>query len=61
MYAQRVDQAGDKLWETSVPLFTNFQNDTDFDPQIVTDGTGGAVVLWRDYRSVEGVGVYASG
>jgi uncharacterized repeat protein (TIGR01451 family) len=59
LYAQRVDRDGDKSWEKSVPLFTNFQNDTNFDPLIVPDGSGGAIVVWSDYRSSLAAGIYA--
>ncbi|MCJ7556708.1 MAG: hypothetical protein MUP90_07315, partial [Gammaproteobacteria bacterium] len=59
LYAQRVGKSGDKLWESSVPLFTNFQNDTAFDPRVVSDGLGGAIIVWRDYRNSAAAGVYA--
>ena len=59
LYAQRVGKSGDKVWESSVPLFTNFQNDTAFDPRVVSDGLGGVIIVWRDYRSGVNPGVYA--
>jgi uncharacterized repeat protein (TIGR01451 family) len=59
LYAQRVGKYGDKVWESSVPLFTNFQNDTDFEPQVVPDGLGGVIIVWRDYRSGVNPGIYA--
>ena len=59
LYAQRVDQHGDKSWDKSVPLFTNYQNDTLFEPLIVPDGSGGAIIVWSDFRSGPAAGIYA--
>ena len=50
IYAQRVNAAGAVLWETdgaAVTVATAAQNG----PAPVTDGFGGVIVAWNDYRS----------
>ncbi len=49
IYAQRVDSSGNALWQDDgVPLCSfNWHQQ---DPQIVSDGAGGAIVTWEDYR-----------
>jgi hypothetical protein len=52
IYAQRVNESGAVQWTPDgVPLCqaTRFQ----LVPQIASDGAGGAIVTWMDYRSVE--------
>ncbi len=57
IYAQRVDAKGNTLWATdgvSLCLAT-------FDEEhrrIISDGSGGAIVAWRDYRSFN-IDIYA--
>jgi hypothetical protein len=47
VYAQRVNGAGAALWTLNgVPLCTTASNQQD--PQIVSDGSGGAIVVWED-------------
>jgi hypothetical protein len=58
MYAQRIDANGNVLWTTNgVPLSSavtiqGFQ-------QMVSDGNGGTVVAWQDYRNGGGWDIYA--
>ena len=50
IYAQRLDEEGYPLWATggiSVCTAANSQHK----PQIVTDGVGGAIIAWRDFRN----------
>ncbi|MBI2472028.1 MAG: hypothetical protein HYV59_12430 [Planctomycetes bacterium] len=50
IYAQRIDADGNPLWtKDGIPVCTeaNAQNS----PCIVTDGAGGAVVIWQDFRT----------
>ncbi|MDN3513703.1 MAG: hypothetical protein NG747_04820 [Candidatus Brocadia sp.] len=50
IYAQRIDAQGDPQWTANgMPICTevNAQNS----PCIATDGTGGAVIVWQDFRT----------
>ncbi len=50
IYAQRVDGTGNTLWtHDGVALCTAAHDQRE--PQIASDGTGGAIVAWTDYRS----------
>jgi hypothetical protein len=51
IYAQRVDAGGTPLWTADgVALCTAVNNQTQ--PVVASDGSGGAVVAWRDLRLV---------
>jgi hypothetical protein len=57
IYAQRVDAAGGTLWLFNgivVCDFTGLQRDL----QIVSDGSGGAIIAWEDFRSGSSLDVY---
>lgn len=57
IYAQRVDANGTTLWAADgVAICT--EGGYQVKPQIISDGSGGAIITWEDYRSVEG-GIYA--
>jgi len=47
VYAQRLDSQGNNLWTIPVNNTTSIQ----YLPEIVTDGAGGAFVVWMDYRN----------
>ena len=50
IYAQRLNSSGSQLWPAAgvaVCSATNHQNR----PQIVSDGAGGAIICWMDYRT----------
>ena len=50
LYAQRVDSNGQTLWHTdgvSICIANSFQRQ----PQITSDGSGGAIVTWHDNRN----------
>jgi hypothetical protein len=50
IYAQRINGAGVKQWgSSSLPLCVNGNDQNS--PRVVTDGAGGAVFAWRDFRS----------
>ena len=50
VYARRVDASGTPLWATGgVSLCSAAENQ--WDPRIISDGSGGAIVAWRDFRS----------
>lgn len=59
IYAQRVSGAGVVLWTpvTGVALCA-IAGSQDF-PTAVADGSGGAIVVWQDGRSLSGTDVYA--
>ena len=49
VYIQRVDASGAVLWMANgVPVCS--ATDTQWNPQIVSDGIGGAIVIWEDER-----------
>ena len=50
IYAQRVNSSGAVLWTVngvSICAASGYQND----PQIISDGSGGGIITWEDYRS----------
>lgn len=51
IYAQRIDAAGNVLWAVGcgVPVCTASGKQSD--PALATDGSGGAIVVWWDYRN----------
>ena len=49
-YAQRISQAGSPQWTPNGVVVCNATGDQ-YDPAIVTDGSGGALVAWPDGRS----------
>ena len=50
IYAQRINANGEVLWITDgVPICTVMNGQ--YSPQLVSDGTGGAIITWYDYRS----------
>jgi len=59
IYAQRVDSAGNILWDSSgVPICVSLLDQED--PQIVTDGSGGAIIMWEFRQGAAGeTGLYA--
>ena len=50
IYAQRLDAAGNPLWSADGVALCSAPGGQLY-PEIVTDGSGGAIVLWQDYRS----------
>jgi len=58
IYAQRIDRSGKTLWQTDgVPVCTI--SGAKWWPLVVSDGTGGAIITWRDYRSGTNYDIYA--
>ncbi len=58
IYAQRVNAAGTVLWTADGVAVCNVSGNQ-FYPHIVTDGAGGAIIIWQDGRSGTGWEVYA--
>jgi predicted lipoprotein with Yx(FWY)xxD motif len=58
IYAQRIDAAGVVQWTIDgVPVSTASNNQ--MYPTIVSDGVGGAIITWHDYRSGSYSDIYA--
>ena len=58
IYARRVSSAGAPLWTAdgvAICTAANFQ----LEPSIIADGSGGAIIAWKDYRSGTNWDVYA--
>jgi len=52
IYAQRVNSAGDTMWTIngrSICTASGIQQE----PQICSDGAGGAIIVWEDWRGVQ--------
>ncbi|OHB73448.1 MAG: hypothetical protein A2W17_09400 [Planctomycetes bacterium RBG_16_41_13] len=50
VYAQRIDANGNPLWKTDGITICDEINEQD-SPCIVTDGAGGAIIIWQDTRT----------
>ncbi len=58
IYAQRVDASGTPQWtENGVPVCTSTAAQRE--PELVSDGAGGAIIGWRDFRGSTATDVYA--
>ena len=58
IYAQRIDANGNVLWAADgVVICTASGNQTD--PQLVSDGSGGAIITWEDHRTSGINGIHA--
>ncbi len=57
IYAQRVNSTGAIQWMLNGVAICKAQNSQD-DPQIISNGSGGAIIAWYDYRS-GGYDIYA--
>jgi len=57
IYAQRIDSLGNVLWTADgVPICTALY--IQYDPTIVSDGSGGAIITWQDYRNGTDYDIY---
>jgi len=50
IYAQRLDAAGNRLWATDLCVNSDSGTTERYDPAVVVDSIGNAVVVWQDYR-----------
>jgi len=50
IYAQRINNAGVPQWNANGVAICTAAN-IQYDPQLVSDGSGGAIITWYDYRS----------
>jgi type IX secretion system substrate protein len=53
IYAQRLDASGQPLWSTNGDAVC-VQPGDQVEPKIVSDGLGGAIIAWTDYRAGTG-------
>ncbi len=53
IYAQRINSFGSTFWGPNGALVCSSDADQ-VDPVIATDGTGGAIIAWTDYRGFSG-------
>ncbi|HVO76809.1 MAG TPA: FlgD immunoglobulin-like domain containing protein [Candidatus Bathyarchaeia archaeon] len=58
IYAQRINAGGSVLWPANGNPVCNYNN-SQSSPLVVTDGSGGAIVAWQDFRSNNVLDVYA--
>ena len=58
IYAQRVYSDGTTAWATD-GVSLSVVADDQWEPQIASDGAGGAIVTWEDYRSGSHLDIYA--
>jgi len=59
IYAQRVDSSGNILWDSAGVAISVLPLDQE-DPQIVSDGLGGAIIMWEFKQGAAGeTGLYA--
>lgn len=58
IYVQRVSHLGDVLWAPNGVAMTTLFARQDA-PAVVSDGDGGALVVWDDYRDPQRRGIYA--
>ena len=58
IYAQRIDNNGINQWTADgIPICT--ATNQQFEPKIISDGNGGGIIVWKDYRSGLGYDIYA--
>jgi len=57
IYAQRIDKDGRVLWSSDAAICLAAENQER--PAILSDGSGGAIIVWHDFRSGEYYEVYA--
>ncbi|MFX1346080.1 MAG: hypothetical protein ACFFBC_13700 [Promethearchaeota archaeon] len=59
LYAQRIDSTGNILWDPSGVVICN-ATDVQWNLDMCSDGLGGAIIVWQDYRSaVTDADIYA--
>ena len=58
IYAQAIDSIGNVRW-TLNGVSVSTASSSQYNPKLVSDGQGGAIITWEDSRSSEGVTIYA--
>ena len=59
VYVQRIDAGGNAKWTADGVPITNDSNFLHQDPQLTSDGAGGAIMTWWQYKSGQTYRVYA--
>ncbi|TFF90351.1 MAG: hypothetical protein EU548_03460 [Promethearchaeota archaeon] len=59
IYAQKVDSAGNTLWEANGIIICNEDTEHQYGQQICSDGSGGAIITWQDNRTGANLDIYA--
>ena len=54
IYAQRLDASGNRLWAGDVRVNSGSGTANEWNPAVAVDGTGNAVVVWKDERNDTG-------
>lgn len=57
IFAQRMNSAGIKMWTANGILICN--QDSNINPVIISDGSGGAIIAWNSYRNSATSDIYA--
>lgn len=58
IYAQRIDANGSVLWTVDGVAICTAAAEQD-NPQLISDGAGGAIITWEDYRGGSNADIYA--
>jgi hypothetical protein len=58
VFAQRVDREGQAVWDEKVIAVCRLESDQE-QPMLVPDSSGGAIVVWQDFRSGDNWDVFA--
>ncbi len=58
IYAQRVDSSGTTLWTHNGTAICTANNEQ-YNPEMCSDGAGGAIITWMDFRSGSNGDIYA--
>ena len=57
IFAQRMSSGGNAMWTTNgIAICTQ---DSNYNPIIVSDGSGGAIIAWQSYRGSATADIYA--
>lgn len=58
VYVQRVNREGQILWNADGVLVAD-TSAGESDSELVSDGAGGALIVWNDYRALDNIDIYA--
>ena len=57
IYAQRMNSDGNAMWPVNgIPICVQ---DSNYNPMIVSDGSGGAIIVWQSYRGSNTADIFA--
>ncbi len=58
IFAQRFNASGDYQWDSNGTIVCNYTG-SQYAPEICSDGSGGAIIVWQDFRNGISMQVYA--